>query len=186
MARIAVVLADLFEDSEFRVPYDTLRNAGHQVEIIGLEAGREIRGKKGKESVRAERAIQDVNPDDFDALVIPGGYSPDILRMNPHMVRFVKQMVDSGKPVGAVCHAPWMLAEADVIRGRTVTSWASIKTDLVNAGAKWIDRQVVEDGNLITSRKPDDLPEFTQAILRKLESSTRRTAAHTGVLGSQP
>jgi len=186
MARIAVVLADLFEDSEFRVPYDTLRNAGHQVEIIGLEAGREIRGKKGKESVRAERAIQDVNPDDFDALVIPGGYSPDILRMNPHMVRFVKQTVDSGKPVGAVCHAPWMLAEADVIRGRTVTSWASIKTDLVNAGAKWIDRQVVEDGNLITSRKPDDLPEFTQAILRKLESSTRRTAAHTGVLGSQP
>jgi len=168
MARIALIVADLFEDSEFRVPFDTLRNAGHQVDIIGTEAGREIKGKKGKETIRSDRAVRDVSADPYAALLIPGGYSPDHLRMDPDMVRFVRQFVEAGKPVAAVCHAPWMLAEADVIRGRSVTSWPSIKTDLVNAGAKWIDREVVEDGNIITSRKPDDLQAFSQAVLRRL------------------
>lgn len=168
MARIALIVADLFEDSEFRVPFDTLRNAGHQVDIIGIEAGREIKGKKGKETIRTERAVRDITAEPYHALLIPGGYSPDHLRMDKDMVRFVRQFVDAGKPVAAVCHAPWMLAEADVIRGRSVTSWPSIKTDLVNAGAKWIDREVVEDGNLITSRKPDDLQAFSQALLRRV------------------
>lgn len=187
MARIAFILADMFEDSEFRVPYDTLRNAGHETDVIGFEAGREIRGKKEKEIVRADRAIQDASPDEYDVLVIPGGYSPDHLRMSAHMVRFVKDFVSSGKTVAAICHAPWMLAEADVIRGRTVTSWPSIKTDLVNAGAKWIDRQVVEDGNIVTSRKPDDLHVFSQTILRRLgaQDVTRRGPIHAGAPASR-
>jgi protease I len=120
--------------------------------------------------------------DEFDALVIPGGYSPDRLRMDPDMVNFVREFVRSGKVTAAVCHAPWMLAEADVIRGRTVTSWPSIKTDLVNAGAKWIDREVVEDGNIITSRKPADLTAFSETILRRLgaQDVSRRGPVHAG------
>jgi len=169
MPRIAFILGEMFEDSEFREPYDRLQEAGHDVVILGTEARQFVTGKKEKERVTTEESVRDVRPEDFDALVIPGGYSPDHLRSDPHMVEFVRDFVHSGKPVAAICHAPWMLAEADVIDGRTVTSWPSIKTDLINAGARWVDREVVEDGNLITSRKPDDLPAFTKAILRHLE-----------------
>lgn len=168
MARIAFIIADMFEDSEFRVPYDRLRQAGHEVTVIGSDRGKPIRGKQ-QETVTADRGIGEVATRDFDALVIPGGYSPDKLRMDPRMVSFTRAIFESGKPVAAVCHAPWMLVEADVLRGKKVTSWPSIKTDLLNAGARWIDQQVVEDGNLITSRKPDDLQAFSEAILRQLE-----------------
>lgn len=168
MARIAFIIADMFEDSEFRVPYDRLRQAGHEVTVIGSDRGKPIRGKQ-QETVTADRGIGEVATRDFDALVIPGGYSPDKLRMDPRMVGFTRAIFESGKPVAAVCHAPWMLVEADVLRGKKVTSWPSIKTDLLNAGARWIDQQVVEDGNLITSRKPDDLQAFSEAILRQLE-----------------
>ena len=169
MARVAFIVDEMFEDSEFRVPYDRLRKAGHEVVIIGREAGKQLQGKKGKETIKTERSISEVSAGEFDALVIPGGYSPDKLRMDPKIVAFTRDIFNAGKPLAAICHAGWMLAEADVAKGRTVTSWPSIKTDLINAGARWVDRELVEDGNLITSRKPDDLPAFTEAILRQLE-----------------
>src|SRR5262245_13004684 len=115
MSRIAMIVGEMFEDSEFRVPYDTLRQAGHQVDIIGSEAGKDLKGKKGKETIRTERSIEEVSADEFDLLVIPGGYSPDHLRADPDMVAFVRAFIGVGKTVAAICHAPWMLAEADVI-----------------------------------------------------------------------
>jgi len=169
VARIAMLLDDMFEDSEFRVPYDRLRKAGHEVVVVGKEAGTQVEGKQGKERVTTERASADVSADDFDAVVIPGGYSPDRLRTDIKMVGLTRETYLKGKPLAAVCHAPWMLVEADVADGHTVTSWPSIKTDLINAGARWVDRQVVEDGNLITSRNPGDLEAFSDAILRQLE-----------------
>ena len=169
MARVAFTVDEMFEDSEFRVPYDRLRKAGHEAVIIGREAGKQLQGKKGKETIKTERSISEVSAGEFDALVIPGGYSPDKLRMDPKIVAFTRDIFNAGKPLAAICHAGWMLAEADVAKGRTVTSWPSIKTDLTNAGARWVDRELVEDGNLITSRKPDDLPAFTEAILRQPE-----------------
>lgn len=169
MARIAMLLDELFEDSEFRVPYERLREAGHEVVVVGRAAGKELAGKRGKERVKTEVAADDVSADQFDAVVIPGGYSPDRLRMDVRMVGLTRETFLQGKPLAAVCHGPWMLIEADVADGRTVTSWPSIKTDLINAGARWVDREVVEDGNLITSRKPDDLGAFSEAILRQLE-----------------
>lgn len=172
MARVAFIVDEMFEDSEFRVPYDRLRKEGHEVVIVGRAAGDEIHGKKGKETIKPERSISEVSPDDFDALVIPGGYSPDKLRMDARMVALTRDIYNAGKPLAAVCHAPWMLVEADIARGRTMTSWPSIKTDLVNAGARWVDRELVEDGNLITSRKPDDLPAFADAIVRQLQGRT--------------
>jgi protease I len=168
MSKIAVLVDEMFEDSEFRVPYDRLRQAGHQVDIVGLEAGKQITGKKGKEKIEVEKAVRDVTERDYDALVIPGGYSPDHLRTSIDAVRFTRAMAMADKPVAAVCHAPWMLIEADLADDLQVTSWPSIKTDLINAGARWIDREVVVDGNIITSRKPDDLPAFSDAILREL------------------
>ncbi len=168
MAKVAFVLADDFEDSEFKVPYDRIREAGHEVTVIGAEAGREVKGKKGKEAFTPEVTADQVSAGDFDALVIPGGYSPDKLRTDAGVVKFVEGIFGADKPVAAICHAGSLLVEADAVRGRTVTSWPSIRTDLINAGAEWVDREVVEDGNLITSRKPDDLDAFTGAVLARL------------------
>ncbi|MBM7117458.1 type 1 glutamine amidotransferase domain-containing protein [Archangium primigenium] len=168
MARIAFIVDKDFEDSEFRVPYEEVKKAGHEAVIVGLEAGKPLKGKKGQETVSADTRVQDVRAADFDALVIPGGYSPDHLRMDIHMVGFVRDFFKADKPIAAICHAPWMFVEADIADGRTVTSFPSIKTDLINAGARWVDRQVVEDGNLITSRKPDDLEAFCAALLRQV------------------
>lgn len=168
MARIAFIVANDFEDSEFRVPYDKVRQAGHEAVIIGVEAGKQLKGKKGKETLTAEKAVKDLKAGDFDALVIPGGYSPDHLRMDIGMVGFVRDFFKADKPIAAICHAGWMLVESDIADGRTVTSWPSIKTDLINAGARWVDREVVEDGNLITSRNPGDLEVFSAALLRQV------------------
>jgi protease I len=188
MARIAFIVDDMFEDSELRVPYDRLREAGHEVVLVGLEQGKRIEGKQKKEKLTIERAAKDVRADDFDALVVPGGYSPDRLRTSLDMVRLTRDMFVAGKPVAAVCHGPWMLVEADAIDGRTVTSWPSLKTDLINAGARWVDREVVEDGNLITSRNPGDLSAFSAAILRQLERAdeTRRPSAEGESRGETP
>jgi protease I len=172
MAKVAFILDGMFEDSEFKVPYDRVREAGHEAVVIGLDKGKKLHGKKGKESITTEVAIDDVSPEEFDAVVIPGGYSPDLIRTNPKMVDLVRKQHDGGHPVAAICHAGWMLAEADIIRGKTVTSWPSIKTDLVNAGANWVDQEVAEDGNLITSRKPDDLEAFSKALLTQIEQTT--------------
>ena len=168
MAKVAFVLADNFEDSEFRVPYDRLREAGHEITVIGTEAGKEVKGKQGEETFTPEVTPDQVNPADFDALVIPGGYAPDKLRMDEGVVKLAKDVSSSDKPVAAICHAGWLLAEADAVEGRTVTSYPSIRTDLVNAGAEWVDKEVVVDGNLITSRGPDDLDAFCSAILEAI------------------
>jgi protease I len=173
VAKVAFIVDELFEDSEFRVPYDRVKKAGHEAVIIGVEKGKKLEGKKKKETIRADASIDDVKPEDFDALVIPGGYSPDHLRANEKMVALVRALVAGNKPTAAICHAGWMLAEADVAEGRVLTSWPSIKTDLINAGAHWVDREVVEDGNLITSRKPDDLDAFCAALLKQLEDGPR-------------
>jgi protease I len=184
MAKIAFILEDLFEDSEFRIPYDRLRSAGHTVVVVGSEAKKEVEGKREKEKVRIEQSVAEVSPEDFDALVIPGGYSPDRLRTDPRMVELTRSIYIAGKPVAAICHGPWMLAEAEILDGRTVTSWPSIKTDLIHAGAKWVDREVVEDGNLITSRKPDDLSAFTDAVLHQLEHGPRERPSIPEVPGA--
>lgn len=167
--KVAFIMDDMFEDSEFRVPYDRVKQAGHQPVIVGLESGKKVSGKSGDETVTIEKSIDEVNADEFDALVIPGGYSPDKIRTNDKMVALTRSIAGDEKPVAAICHAGWMLAEADIIRGKTVTSWPSIKTDLINAGAEWVDQEVVEDGNIITSRQPDDLEAFSKTLLVQLE-----------------
>jgi protease I len=173
MARIGFIVDEMFEDSELRVPLDRARLSGHEVVVIGLIGGKIVSGKKGHDTVRIDVGIADVAADELDALVIPGGYSPDHLRTNEEVVDLVREMLADEKPVAAICHAGSLLVEADVCEGRTVTSWPSIKTDLVNAGARWVNREVVEDGNLITSRKPEDLEAFTDALLRQVERGPR-------------
>ena len=167
MAHVAFVLADDFEDSEFQVPYDRIREAGHDVTVVGTEQGK-VTGKKGSVTQAIDATPGDVSADAFDALVVPGGYSPDKLRSDPHLVHFVAGFTSSSKPVAFICHAGSLLIETGALDGKRVTSWPSIKTDLVNAGAQWVDEEVVEDGNLISSRNPGDLDAFTAAILQRL------------------
>jgi protease I len=166
MAKIAVLLADDFEDSEFRIPYDRLKARGHELTVLGVSAGSEVKGKKGKETVKIEAVARERKASEFAAVVIPGGYSPDHLRMDEGIVSFVKDAARAGKPIAAVCHGPSLLIEADIVRGKSVTSWPSIRTDLKNAGASVVDKQVVSDGGLITSRNPGDLEAFSEAILK--------------------
>ncbi|HEY0190120.1 MAG TPA: type 1 glutamine amidotransferase domain-containing protein [Kofleriaceae bacterium] len=177
MARIAFVLATDFEDSEFRKPYDALREAGHQVDVLGAKGGETVHGKKGIEHVEVEAAAKDRDAGDYDALVIPGGYSPDHLRTDADVVDFVHDMVEDGKVIAAVCHGPQLLIEADAVEGKQLTSWPSVRTDLENAGARWVDQEVVIDDQLITSRKPDDLPAFSMAIARALEARAAKPDA---------
>lgn len=157
--KIALLAADGFEDSELEKPLEAVRSAGAEVTIISEKAGT-ITGKNGTECT-AEKAVEDVSSDDYNGLLLPGGLkNPDHLRMNPVAVQFVRDFFAAHKPVAAICHAPWMLIEAGVVEGRTLTSWPSLKTDLENAGAHWVDEEVVVDHGLVTSRKPDDLPAF--------------------------
>ncbi|MEZ4228762.1 MAG: type 1 glutamine amidotransferase domain-containing protein [Polyangiaceae bacterium] len=169
MAKVAVTLASDFEDSELTHPAVALEEAGHDVVVIGTEQGAILRGKRGQAKVTVRGTPKSHAAADFDALLIPGGYSPDHLRTEPEMVAFVKHFVDQKKPVAAICHGPQLLIEADVVRGKRLTSWPSVRKDLENAGASWEDREVVEDGNLITSRKPDDLPAFSEALVARLD-----------------
>jgi len=167
-AKILFIATDGFEDSELLDPLSALKEKGAEVTLASIEK-REIRGDNGA-TIEADCAIEDVDSKDFDALVLPGGTkNPDKLRTEEQVVYTVKKFVDAGKPVASICHGPWLLAEADVIRGRTVTSWPSIRTDLRNAGAEVVDREVAVDGNLITSRKPEDIPAFTRAIVEAVE-----------------
>ena len=164
--RIACLLGPGFEDSEFRKPYDRFRAAGHEVAIIGLKRGETLKGDKGKEQVAVELAIDDADADDFDALFIPGGHSPDKLRADERMVDFAREFDD--KPIFAVCHGPQLLITAKMVEGRRMTAWKTIQLDLANAGANVADEEVVVDRNLVTSRKPDDLDAFVRESLRLL------------------
>jgi protease I len=169
-ARILIIATDGFEDSELLEPRRILLEHGADVTLASLETG-EIKGDNGA-TITAETAIEDVDDGDYDALLLPGGTkNPDKLRMHRNVVDLVRTFVESGRPVGAICHAPWLLAEAGVLGGRTVTGWPSIRTDLRNAGAEVVDRESVTDGNLVTSRKPEDIPAFTEAFIRVVEKA---------------
>jgi len=172
MSRIAVLITDMFEDVEYTRPAEAFRGAGHDLVHVGLSAGETVHGKADRTPVAIDRAASDVSVDDFDALFIPGGYSPDKLRAHDAPVEFVRAFVESGKPVLAICHAPQLLINAQVLRGRKITGWKSVAQDIRNAGAEYIDREVVVDGNLVSSRKPDDIPAFIEASLAKLEESS--------------
>lgn len=174
MSRIAFVLADDYEDAEFREPFDAVVRMGHDTTVIGSKSGQDVMGKQRQDRARIEATARDVRPEDFDALVIAGGWSPDKLRMDHDIVAFTRAMVDAGKPVAAICHGPQLLIEADVVRDRTLTSWPSVKKDLENAGAMWVDREVCVSGNLITSRKPEDLKAFQNALLEHIGTSSYR------------
>ena len=167
-AKIACLIGDGFEDSEFRVPYDRLRGAGYGVELIGAKAGQEVKGKAGRETVKTDKAAGDVRVDDYVALLIPGGYSPDHLRIDRSCVELVKRFEAAGKLIAAVCHGPQLLITAGLVRGRTLTAWPTIQEDLRQVGANVKDQQVVVDRNWVTSRKPDDLTAFSDAILQQL------------------
>lgn len=168
MSRIAVIVDELFEDSEYTQPVEGFRARGHEIVTVGLEAGKTVRGKKKETPVTIDRAVSEVSPADFDALLIPGGYSPDKLRAHEAPVRFVRHFMESGKPIFSICHGPQLLISADVLRGRKITGYVSIVQDILNAGADFLDREVVVDGNLVSSRTPDDLPAFVKASLDQL------------------
>jgi len=166
--RVAILVEDGFEDRELTGPRDVLGAAGAAVTIVGPTAGAEYRGKRGEAVVRSGLAAGTARVKDFDAVVIPGGYAPDKMRMRHAMVDFARDAMDSGKPVAAICHRPQLLISANALRGRTLTCWPSIAIDVKNAGGLYVDKPVVEDGNLITSRKPDDVPLWSDAIIRAL------------------
>lgn len=166
--RVAVLTAEMFEDVELWYPYYRLLEAGHDVDLVGCEAGTTHAGKKGS-SVETTHSASDVSADDYAAVVVPGGFSPDYMRRCPPMVELVRSIGRAGGTVAAICHGPWMLASAELVENRRVTSFPSLKIDLVHAGAEWVDEEVVEDGNLVTSRKPDDLPAFMRTVVAALE-----------------
>lgn len=170
--RIAVLATDGFEQSELTEPKRLLEEAGAKVDVIAPGGASQIKGwdkKDWGQSVKVDVALDKADAAQYDALVLPGGViNPDHLRMDDEAVRLVKTFGESGKPVAAICHGPWTLINAGLVKGRKITSWPSLKTDLGNAGAKWEDSQVVEDGNLITSRKPDDIPAFTETLIKAL------------------
>ncbi len=168
MSKVAMLVGDGYEDAEFDVPFECLRNAGHEVTVIGTQRGDTVHGKRGESEIRIQHTADEVKPGDFDALVIPGGHGPDKLRLNDAIVEFTQQFNATNKPLAAICHGPQLLIEADVVNGRTMTSWPSVRKDLINAGAKWEDKKLVEDCNLITSRKPDDLDAFCGALLQRV------------------
>lgn len=165
--KVAILIDQLFQDSEVTDPKQKLEDAGLQVDIIGPNTTEEYIGKKGTK-IKAGKSINDVQAKDYIGLVIPGGWAPDKMRMNEKMVKFVEEINLKNKPLACICHGGSMLVEADIVKGRKVTSYASIKTDLINAGARWIDKEVVVDGNLITSRTPADLPVFCAEFLKAL------------------
>ena len=183
--KVAILATDGFEQSELMEPYKALREAGAEAVIVAPKAG-QIQGMKHAEKgeqVDVELTLDQADADDFDALVLPGGVmNPDALRMNPKAVHFVKDFHAARKPIAAICHGPWLLIEADVVDGRRVTSWPSLKTDLRNAGAEWTDAEVVCDRGLVTSRKPDDLPAFNKKMLEEIAEGRheRRGAKRAG------
>ncbi len=167
--KIVAVLAEQdFEDSELTEPLKEMKKAGAQVFVIGSGSQMSYKGKRGKATIKVDIDADKVRAEDFDAIIIPGGYAPDKMRLHQPMIDLVKRVHDLGRVVAAICHGPQLLISADVVRGRRVTSWPSVAIDLKNAGAKWVDEPVVRDRNLITSRKPSDIPMFNRAIIQAL------------------
>ena len=168
MGRIAFLIDSEYEDSEFLGPYDALRGAGHECRVVGITRGLRLVGKRGESHADVEESAISADARRFDAIVIPGGQSPDRLCGDPGPAAFVRRCVDHGMPIAAICNGPRLLVEADAVRGRTLTSWIAARPRLRLAGATWVDSEVVEDGNLITSRKPSDIPSFLAALERQL------------------
>jgi protease I len=171
---------DGFEQAELLEPRKALDDAGATTFVVSPKSG-EIKAWDTKDwgkTIKVDKLLDDSNPNDYDALILPGGViNPDHLRMDPKAVNFVRVFVSTGKPVAAICHGPWTLLEAGALKGKTVTSWPSLKTDLKNAGANWVDEEVVRDGQFIFSRKPDDIPAFNQAIIEVLTKGGRQSEA---------
>jgi protease I len=174
-AKVLILATNGFEQDELLVPQRKLKEAGAQVDVVSPEKGK-IRGWKLKdwgESVAVDKSLDDADADDYDAIVLPGGQiNPDLLRVNQQALQLIRSFLDSGKIVAAVCHAPWLLVELNAVRGREVTSYHSIKTDVINAGGKWVDRAVVTDQGIITSRNPDDLEAFSAKIIEEIEEGS--------------
>jgi deglycase len=179
--KVAILVTDGFEQVELIEPRKALDQAGAETKVVSPKAER-VRGWKFTDwgdEVRVDAPLDQVKPEDFDALLLPGGVmNPDSLRMAPKAVAFAKAFFDAGKPVAAICHGPWTVIEAGAARGRQMTSWPSLKTDLRNAGANWVDKEVVVDQKLVTSRKPDDLPAFSREMIQLFKAAgARRRAA---------
>jgi protease I len=178
--RVAILATIGFEQSELLEPKKALDNAGAKTDVISPQAGK-IKAWNLQDwgvEVPVDKELKNANPADYDALLLPGGVmNPDKLRVNPDAVKFVKHFVDEGKPIAAICHGPWTLIEAGGVRGKKMTSWPSLKTDLTNAGASWVDEQVVTDRGLVTSRKPDDIPAFSDKMIEEISEGKHAKAA---------
>jgi protease I len=178
--KVAFLATDMVEQVELTEPWKAVEDAGGSPELVSLEEG-EIQGfdhYDKADTFTVDRKVEDVTVDDYDALVIPGGVgNPDTMRTDENAVRFVREFCEAGKPMAVICHAPWMLVEADVVRGRRLTSFWSIKTDVKNAGGNWVDEEVVVDGNIITSRYPKDLPAFNQELVELFARAPIEAAA---------
>lgn len=168
MAKVAFLLANHFEDSEMKNPYEEIKKAGHEAVIIGTEKGVECKGKKGTVSYVTELAAKDVDASEFDAVVIPGGSAPEAIRLDEDMVRIVKEVNEKSKVIAGIRHGPQVMISADILKGHTVTSFAGIRDDVKNAGATYVDEEVVVSDHIITSRTPKDEPAFIKEILKKL------------------
>lgn len=167
--RVAVIATDGFEEAELTEPVKALKNAGARADVISLKPGQiqAFRHHDKSIMVNVDRTLDEARPDEYDALLLPGGaLNADMLRMQPKVQAFLREAQNAGKPMAVICHAPWELISAGLVRGRTLTSYHTIQDDLRNAGATWVDQEVVEDGNWVTSRQPDDLPAFNAAMLR--------------------
>lgn len=169
MTKIGVLIWNLFEDSEYVKPAGAFRNEGYELVHVGIKAGETVKGKKEGTPVKIDKAAGEVSVEDFDAILIPGGYSPDQLRVDDDVVRFTRDFVHSGKPVFVICHGPQLLITAQVLDGCRITGYKSIVQDIKNAGAEYIDQEVVEHRNIISSRHPGDLPAFIDACLKRLK-----------------
>jgi protease I len=169
--RIAILAENMYQEMELWVPYYRMKEEGAEVKVVGAGGAKQYTSKHGY-PVNVDAEAGSVNAMEFDAVIVPGGYAPDMMRRHEGMVRLVRDAARNGKVVAAICHAGWMLASADVIKGKKVTSFFSIKDDMVHAGGQWLDQEVVVDGNLITSRKPDDLPAFCREIVKALAKTS--------------
>jgi len=166
--RIAILAEENFEDSELTEPLRAMKDAGARVLIVGSGSKKSYKGKRGSAEVTVDTTADKVEASQFDAIIIPGGYAPDKMRLHQPMVDLVRKAYAEGKIIAAVCHGPQLLISADIVKGRRVTSWPSVAVDLKNAGAIWVDEPTVRDGNIITARKPADLPKFNKAIIEAL------------------